>query len=125
MSMRPDIIISSVDMAVIEHHLEQTNLPPEFLDELEVELARAKIVDPGVMPANVASMNRQVTFKVLETGKVFTKTLTAPDQVDKYEDSLSVFAPLGAALIGLSVGQSIQWKTNRGLQSVEIVHVES
>jgi len=49
--------------------------------------------------------------------------LTAPDQVDKYEDSLSVFAPLGAALIGLSVGQSIQWKTNRGLQSVEIIHV--
>ncbi len=125
MNTRPNIVISCVDMAVIEHHLDETSLPREFLDELEVELARAKIVEPNVIPADVACLNRQVTFKVLETGKVFTKTLTAPDQVDKYEDSLSVFAPLGAALIGLSVGLSIQWKTNRGLQSVEIIHVAS
>lgn len=96
---------------------------PEFLDELEAELARAEVLEPAAMPENVACLNKQVTFKVLETGKVFTKTLTAPDQVDKFEDSLSVFAPLGAALIGLSVGQTIQWKTNRGLQSVEIIHV--
>jgi len=110
-------------MAVIEHHLDETSLPREFLDELEVELARAEVLELSVMPDNVACLNRQVTFKVLETGKILTKTLTAPDQVDKHEDSLSVFAPLGAALIGLSVGQSIQWKTNRGMQSVEIIHV--
>lgn len=123
MNTRPNIVISSVDMAIIEHHLEETSLPPEFIDALEVELARAKVVEQSKMPSNVACLNRQVTFKVIETGKVFTKTLTAPDKVDKYEDSLSVFAPLGAALIGLSEGQSIQWKTNRGLQFVEIIHV--
>ena len=123
MSEKPNIIISSFDLAVIEHSMEETRLPQEFLEELEAELARAEVLDPKDMPTNVASLNKQVTFKVLETGKVFTKTLTAPDQVDKYEDSLSVFAPLGAALIGLSVGQTIQWKTNRGLQSVEIIHV--
>ncbi|RXS42961.1 transcription elongation factor GreAB [Idiomarina sp. 29L] len=123
METKPKITISTFDLAVIEHSMEETRLPPEFLDELEAELARAEVLDPKDMPENVASLNKQVTFKVLETGKVFTKTLTAPDQVDKYEDSLSVFAPLGAALIGLSVGQTIQWKTNRGLQSVEIIHV--
>lgn len=123
MNTRPNIVISCVDMAVIEHHLDETSLPREFLDELEVELARAEVLELSVMPDNVACLNRQVTFKVLETGKILTKTLTAPDQVDKHEDSLSVFAPLGAALIGLSVGQSIQWKTNRGMQSVEIIHV--
>lgn len=123
MNARPNIVISSFDMAVIEHSLEETRLPADFLDELEAELARADVVEPSAVPENLVCLNRQVTFKVLETGKVFTKTLTAPDQVDKYEDSLSVFAPLGAALIGLSVGQSIQWKTNRGLQSVEIIHV--
>lgn len=123
MNARPNIVISSFDMAVIEHSLEETRLPADFLDELEAELARAEVVEPSAVSENLVCLNRQVTFKVLETGKVFTKTLTAPDQVDKYEDSLSVFAPLGAALIGLSVGQSIQWKTNRGLQSVEIIHV--
>ncbi|MTJ03016.1 GreA/GreB family elongation factor [Idiomarina piscisalsi] len=123
MDTKPKITISTFDLAVIEHSMEETRLPPEFLDELEAELARAEVLEPAEMPENVASLNKQVTFKVLETGKVFTKTLTAPDQVDKFEDSLSVFAPLGAALIGLSVGQTIQWKTNRGLQSVEIIHV--
>ena len=123
METKPKITISTFDLAVIEHSMEETRLPPEFLDELEAELARAEVLEPAEMPGNVASLNKQVTFKVLETGKVFTKTLTAPDQVDKFEDSLSVFAPLGAALIGLSVGQTIQWKTNRGLQSVEIIHV--
>ncbi|KTG28627.1 transcription elongation factor GreAB [Idiomarina sp. WRN-38] len=123
MDTKPKITISTFDLAVIEQSMEETRLPPEFLDELEAELARAEVLEPAEMPENVASLNKQVTFKVLETGKVFTKTLTAPDQVDKFEDSLSVFAPLGAALIGLSVGQTIQWKTNRGLQSVEIIHV--
>ncbi|MTJ02918.1 GreA/GreB family elongation factor [Idiomarina piscisalsi] len=123
METKPKITISTFDLAVIEHSMEETRLPPEFLDELEAELARAEVLEPVAMPENVACLNKQVTFKVLEMGKVFTKTLTSPDQVDKYEDSLSVFAPLGAALIGLSVGQSIQWKTNRGLQSVEIIHV--
>ena len=123
METKPKITISTFDLAVIEQSMEETRLPPEFLDELEAELARAEVLEPAAMPENVACLNKQVTFKVLETGKVFTKTLTAPDQVDKYDDSLSVFAPLGAALIGLSVGQSIQWKTNRGLQSVEIIHV--
>ncbi len=123
METKPKITISTFDLAVIEHSMEETRLPPEFLDELEAELARAEVLEPAEMPENVASLNKKVTFKVLETGKVFTKTLTAPDQVDKFEDSLSVFAPLGAALIGLSVGQTIQWKTNRGLQSVEIIHV--
>ncbi|HAD47498.1 MAG: transcription elongation factor GreAB [Idiomarina sp.] len=123
MQTKPKIMISTFDLAVIEHCLDESRLPRELLDELEAELARAEVVTPAAMPDHVARLNKQVTFKVLETGKVFTKTLTAPDQVDKYEDSLSVFAPLGAALIGLSIGQTIEWQTNRGKQSVEVIHV--
>uniref|UniRef100_UPI003A96B7B2 GreA/GreB family elongation factor n=1 Tax=Pseudidiomarina aquimaris TaxID=641841 RepID=UPI003A96B7B2 len=89
----------------------------------ETELARAKIVKPADLPADCVGLDQQVTFRVVETDKVFTRTLVVPGKAPNADDNLSVFAPLGAALIGLSVGQRITWQTNRGLQTVEVLGV--
>ena len=50
METKPKITISTFDLAVIEHSMEETRLPPEFLDELEAELARAEVLEPAEMP---------------------------------------------------------------------------
>lgn len=73
------------------------------------ELTRASIVDDDAAPKNVVTMRSQVTFRQEDSATIETVTLVYPGEADAYEDALSVFTPLGAALLGLSEGQSISY----------------
>ena len=123
MEKQPDIIISKADLAELEYQLERSKLPAEFIRAIENELDRATVVASKDLPVDVVAIGSQVTFNILDTQKTFTKTLCLPADTIKFEDSISVFAPIGAALIGLRTGQCIKWQTQRGQQSVEIVKV--
>lgn len=123
--MQPNIIISTADLAELEYQLERAKLPADTVRAIENELDRASIVACNDLPKNVVAIGSKVTFKILDSQKIFTKTLCLPHDTIKYEDSISVFAPIGSALIGLSAGQCITWQTQRGEQSVEIINVES
>ena len=125
MEKQPDIIISTADLAELEHQLEHSKLPAEFMRALENELDRAKVVPTKDLPKNVVAIGSQVTFEILNTQKTFTKTLCLPADTIKFEDSISVFTPIGSAILGLKKGQCIRWRTQRGLRSVEIVKVKS
>ncbi|MEH6713513.1 MAG: nucleoside diphosphate kinase regulator [Paraglaciecola polaris] len=125
METQPDIIISTADLAELEFQLERSKLPSDVIRAIENELDRATIVACKDLPENVVAIGSQVTFKILDTQRTFTKTLCLPADTIKFEDSISVFAPIGSALIGLSTGQSIKWQTQRGQQSVEIIDVSS
>lgn len=122
---KPDILLTQRDLDAIEQSLINATLTPDFIDALETELARAKIVKPADLPSDCVALDQQVTFRVVETDKTFTRTLVVPSKANRAEDNLSVFAPLGAALIGLRVGQNITWHTNRGVQTVEVLAVEA
>jgi regulator of nucleoside diphosphate kinase len=53
-------------------------------------------------------MNSEVTFTVLSTKKTFTYTLVYPDEAT-VSNKLSILTPAGSALLGLSVGEEIEW----------------
>jgi regulator of nucleoside diphosphate kinase len=59
-------------------------------------------------------MGSEVEFRDDTTGKVRRVTLAYPDAADIDAGRISVLTPIGAALIGLSVGQSIEWQTPAG-----------
>ena len=73
------------------------------------ELQRAAVVASDKLAPNVVTMNSRVTFTVLPTGETFTYTLVYPKDADGCADKISVLAPVGCALLGLSVGQEIEW----------------
>ena len=101
---KPTIILSSLDMDRLDALMDK--LPANFpgRDALEMELDRADVQDPQDMPANVVTMNSTVRFTLLETGKSQTLTLVYPKEADGSPDKVSVFAPVGTALLGLRVG---------------------
>ncbi|MBU2883417.1 GreA/GreB family elongation factor [Psychrosphaera sp. B3R10] len=123
MENQPDIIISEADLAKIEDQLERSKLPKEFVLALEDELARANILKSEAMPGDVVMLASQVTFKVVATERTFTKTLCLPVDMERYQDAISLFAPLGSAILGLSTGQKITWNIQDRPQVVEIVNV--
>jgi regulator of nucleoside diphosphate kinase len=77
--------------------------------QLQSELDRADVLAPEQMPATVVTMNSTVKFSIEETGKEFCLTLVYPRDMDGSTDRISIFAPVGSALLGLSVGDSLAW----------------
>jgi len=88
---------------------------PEVADYLERELARARVVEGGELPGDVVAMGSEVTFRDERSRQVRTVRLVYPKDEDIDGGRVSVLTPIGAALLGLSTGQSIDWRTRAGL----------
>jgi regulator of nucleoside diphosphate kinase len=109
--MLPVITVSTVDYKRIESVLE--TLPSsydEVIDKLFEELDRANLVEPTAVPPTLVTMNSRVRFTVIATGATIVRTLVYPKDQSSNEENISILTPLGSALLGLSVGQEIEWK---------------
>lgn len=77
------------------------------------ELERADVL-ADLRPDRSVSMGSLVKFRDDTTGKVQTVTLVYPRDADISRGRVSVLTPVGAALIGVSAGDSITWETRTG-----------
>jgi regulator of nucleoside diphosphate kinase len=78
---------------------------------LEAELERANLLEPEQMPRDVVSMRSLVRFEMLPSAEQFELTLCYPSEIDGAPGKVAVTAPMGSAILGLSVGQSMVWPT--------------
>lgn len=125
MNIKPNIIISATDAERLERLLD--SLPQKAFPgkaELEAELERAKIVDSKEIPPSVVTMNSTVKFRVSSSNDEFCLSLVYPKDVDESGETLSILAPVGSALLGLSQGDEIEWpKPGGGRLKVRIEEV--
>lgn len=125
MSTKPKITISTTDVERLELLL--NSLPPDAFpgrERLETELARAEIVDSAEISPTVVTMNSKVRFKVTSSDEAFCLTLVYPKDADTSGEKISIFAPVGSALLGLSQGDEIEWpKPDGGQLRVQIEEV--
>lgn len=108
--MRPPIVVSSLDMERLETLLD--SLPSAQAgtrEKLLEELARADMVEPDEMPSDVVTMNSRVRFVLDNAAEEFDMSLAYPKDVNGEPDKLSVLTPVGNALLGLKVGETIDW----------------
>jgi regulator of nucleoside diphosphate kinase len=78
-------------------------------EQLENELARAKVVSRDRIPKDVVTMNSRVRFADEATGEQREVTLVYPRDADIDAGRISILVPVGTALLGLRIGQSIDW----------------
>jgi regulator of nucleoside diphosphate kinase len=83
-------------------------------DALENELARAIVVPPEQIPKDVVTMNSRVVFEDETTGERREVTLVYPAHADIGAGKISILVPVGSALLGLRIGQSIDWNLPNG-----------
>ncbi|MCC0026780.1 MAG: nucleoside diphosphate kinase regulator [Brucellaceae bacterium] len=111
---KPTIIMSRSDHERLSKLADSLSArSPEVADQLFNELDRTRVVDDRKIGANVVQIGSLVTF-VTEKGEERTVTLVLPIDADIANATVSVFTPIGAALIGLSSGQSIDWMGRDG-----------
>ncbi|MBD9369389.1 nucleoside diphosphate kinase regulator [Xanthomonas sp. XNM01] len=111
----PSIIVSSRDLARLEALLDSPALSrhPAALALMD-ELNRADVLPPERVPADVVTMHSQVECEDTSSGERHVLTLVYPNEADVDRHRVSILAPVGSALIGLSVGQSIVWDAPGG-----------
>jgi regulator of nucleoside diphosphate kinase len=83
----------------------------EFLRE---ELDRAHVLPAKKLRPDIVSLGSQVEFRDEQTGKSQDIILVYPVDADIARRRVSVLTPVGAALLGLSVNQTISFRTRTG-----------
>lgn len=111
----PPIVVSRRDAARLEALLDSPRWQNDATAEaLMGELTRAEVVENDAMPADVVGMHSRVECVDENSGEKHTLTLVFPQEADAGAGRISIMAPVGCALLGLSVGQSIDWSTPQG-----------
>ena len=92
----------------------------KYLQELESELNRAKVVKSQDIPPDVITMNSEVHLRDLNTKEEITYQLVFPDHADASQGRVSILAPIGTALLGYRVSDVIEWKVPAGIAKLKV-----
>lgn len=96
----------------------------DHLVELREEMERAVIVEPGDLPADVVAIHARVQACDVDGDANLEYVLVPPSQADLGSGRLSVLAPLGTALLGYRVGDTVSWEMPGGLRHLRIQEVQ-
>ena len=114
---RPPLVIPTTDLQSLREIVTATR-PPDpravVAAWLAEELDRAEVVAPEALPPRVVTMHAQVSYRDDVTDQVARMTLVYPGEEDAEGHAISVLSSVRAALVGLSEGQSIRWRTPSG-----------
>ena len=120
----PDIVVAereyetlSALAAVAVHRM------PEVAESLLFELDRATVIDSDSVPPGIVRLGSRVSY--LAEGAERRITLVMPSEADISAGRVSILTPIGAALIGLSTGQTIAWTARDGrTHRLQVIAVE-
>ncbi|TYR34336.1 nucleoside diphosphate kinase regulator [Mesorhizobium microcysteis] len=119
---KPEIVISKVDhgrLTQLANGLLDSK--PDMADGLLSELERASVVADDAVPADTVQMGTTLEY-TSNDGNGRRVTLVYPGEADIAEGKISILTPIGTALLGLGVGQSIEWVANDGKAHVLTVN---
>ncbi|WP_225412318.1 nucleoside diphosphate kinase regulator [Stigmatella hybrida] len=122
----PALKITTEDMTrlrgVVERHLEGSKAAAA--EQLELELDRAQLVRPEQIPPDIVTMRSRILFEDLDTGRRREASLVYPEEANMEQSRVSILAPVGLALLGLRVGDIIEWPLpNERLGKLRILEV--
>ena len=91
--------------------------------ELEDKISRAEVIDVSKLSGAAVKFGATVVLADEETDEETKYQIVGEDEADIKQGLLSVTSPLGRALIGKQVKESVEVTTPRGAKSYEIVKV--
>lgn len=87
---------------------------PDLAKMLLDEINRAEIYASDALPADVVTIGSEVEVLDAHTGATRKLSLVLPSEADVDVGRVSILTPMGAGLIGLKKGQSIEWPYRSG-----------
>jgi len=126
-SQLPPIVITADDLHRLSLLANSTMTRfPRLAHFLAREIDRANVVPGQVDLSGVVRMGSQVRYRDETTRHVRNVTLVYPHEANIDRNRISVLIPVGAALIGLLEGQTIEFQTpSREKRSLTVLHVST
>ena len=112
---KPPILLSERDAdRLFDLALDWRRRHPFTARLLLEELERARTVPATELPDDVVTMGSQVVFVDRASGEEHAVQLVYPAAADMARQRVSVMTPIGAGLIGMRRGRSIDWPDRLG-----------
>ena len=122
-----DIYITEFDLArlkeLVNVGISFKERDRDYLESLHNELDRAHVVEPTAIPRDVVTMNSQVRIEDMDTGDQNVYTLVFPSNARIAEKKVSILAPIGTAMLGCRVGDTVDRPVPAGNRKVRIKEI--
>jgi regulator of nucleoside diphosphate kinase len=125
-ALRPPLVMSAEDHARLVALSGVIRIRSPLVARLLMEETdRADVVPADQVPANVVAVGSMVEFTDAGSGETRRVQVVLPGQTDIEAGRISILSLVGAGLIGLSEGQTIDWPTQDGrLRRLTVLRVE-
>ncbi len=121
------IILSKEDYEILSRFVKSNSggISNNGLRKLATELQSAQIVEQEKLPDHTVRMRSKVKIMIEGDNKEMKLQLVLPSEADIKQNKISVFAPLGSALIGYRQGDTIAWEVPGGTKVFKILEVNN
>ncbi|MCU0640620.1 MAG: transcription elongation factor GreA [Candidatus Margulisbacteria bacterium] len=103
---------------------EEQGLNEARIRDLEAKIESVTVVAAKDMPkSDAVTLGSTVRIKALDTGKVVEYKIVPEIEADVLEDKISTDSPLGGALFGARIGETIEFEAPRGLVKYQVLEI--
>ena len=110
-----------------EYHAAKEKM--QFLElkiiDLEEKVRRARIVDPTKVSTDKVNLYTTVSLKDLRRDQKVTYSLVSQEESDFKQGKISIDSPVGKALIGNAVGETVEIKVPAGILKCEVLKISA
>lgn len=92
--------------------------------ELEAKLTKVRIIEDENIPSDKIFIGAIVTLKDTDADEELTYMMVSPEEANYEENKLSIYAPIGKALMGHKAGEKIEIKVPAGTLKYEILKIK-
>jgi regulator of nucleoside diphosphate kinase len=118
-----ELYIAETELEILKKHLKASALSEHNKNQLLKELSSAKIFKDSELPDDAIRIDSRVEIEEEKSGKKFNFQIVQPAHANMKENKLSVFAPIGIALLGYRTGAMVQWEMPDGMKTFKILNV--
>lgn len=93
------------------------------IQELEMKLSEARVVEVGEIPEGKAFLGAKIEIKNIDSGETFHYTLVAQDEADFSQGKISVTSPIGKGLLGKAEKDKVEIQVPAGKLKLLIVKI--
>ncbi len=122
--MNKDITITELDYVrlrnLINTEMENRTAELNNLEVLDSEIQRARKVDSRSITPEYVTMNSMIELTDLGTDRSMKLKLVYPKESNYREGRISILSPLGSALLGYRVGDTVTFEAPGGPREIRI-----
>ena len=89
--------------------------------EIQNKIAAAEVIDPSAITSDRIVFGAFVVLEDCDSQEQFTYQVVGEDEADVKDGKISVFSPLARSIIGKKRGDTVEFKSPKGMKEYEVI----